>query len=350
MVIGNFRKINGLDRPLIAQIDVSSGPAVVTDWRTDVYDQPCARSGQFGWMRDVDISPDATTAYVVSAGHFYYPACDSVNSFSMVADPNVKPTWTKKVGDTIEAVAADPDALYISGHFRWLETETHTQPRFQIAALDPATGDGLNWIPNAGGFRGVLTLELEPAGLFSGSDGDAFGGVNHGRNAFWPTPAPGIDVRKSPTRPWVLAPSGSVTYKIRVQNTFTDRDVTLTSLIDERLGSLAGSGTCSVPQVIAAGDIYNCTTAAETVSGVAPSAVSSTVTATATARQRLFGERFRQVRDRDHRHRTGVPAEGRRRPRCGHLSGQDRSVQHLDAEPRPRAVCDRYEPGQPHLW
>ena len=119
----------------------------------------------------------------------------------------MQPLWSKKIGDTMEAVAADTDAVYISGHFRYLETETKTQPRFQIAALDPDTGEGLNWTPNAGGFRGVLTLELEPAGLFAGSDGDAFGVVSHGRNAFWPTPSPGIEVRKTANKPWVLAPS-----------------------------------------------------------------------------------------------------------------------------------------------
>ena len=254
MVIGNFRKIAGADRPLIAQIDVSTPVASVTDWRTDLYDQPCARSGKVGFMRDVDIDPDGQRAYVVSAGHFYYPACDTLNAFPMApGGTNLQPVWSDKIGDTMEAVAADKDAVYISGHFRYLETETKTEPRFQIAAVDPDTGDGINWVPDAGGFRGVLTLELEPAGLFAGSDGDAFGVVNHGRNAFWPTPAPGIEVRKAPSRPWVLAPSGTVTNKVRVQNTFTDRSVTVNGLNDARMGNLNGSGTCALPQVLGRG-------------------------------------------------------------------------------------------------
>ena len=262
MVIGNFRKIAGADRPLIAQVDVSTPVATVTDWRTDLYDQPCARSGKVGFMRDVDIDPDGQRAYVVSAGHFYYPACDTLNAFPMApGGTNLQPVWSDKIGDTMEAVAADKDAVYISGHFRYLETETKTEPRFQIAAVDPDTGDGINWVPNAGGFRGVLTLELEPAGLFAGSDGDAFGVVNHGRNAFWPTPAPGIEVRKAPTRPWVLAPSGSVSHKVRVHNTFTDRSVTVNGLTDARMGNLGGSGTCALPQVLGPGEMYSCTTA-----------------------------------------------------------------------------------------
>jgi len=282
MVIGNFRKVAGIDRPLIAQIDVSAGPATVTPWRTDLYDQPCARSGKVGFMRDVDISPDGATVFVVSAGHFYYPACDTANAFPMISgEVNVAPLWSKKIGDTMESVAASSDAVYISGHFRYLETETKTEPRFQIAALDAQSGNGLNWIPNAGGFRGVLTVELEPAGLFAGSDGDAFGVVNHGRNAFWPTPTPGIEVRKSPNRPWVPTPGAAVTYTVRVQNTFTDRPVSLTALSDTRLGSLAGAGTCVLPQPLAAGESYSCTVS-DNIAGAAATEVSGTVTATAT--------------------------------------------------------------------
>jgi hypothetical protein len=284
MVIGNFRKIAGVVRPLAAQIDLTGPQATVTDWTTSVYDQPCARSGKIGFMRDVDISPDGTRVFIVSAGHFYYPACDTANSFPMVSPgpgTDMQPLWSKKIGDTMEAVAANTDAVYISGHFRYLETETKTQPHFQIAALDPNTGEGLNWTPNAGGFRGVLDLELEPAGLFATSDGDAFGVVSHGRNAFWPTPSPGIEVRKIANKPWVLAPSGLVTYTVRVQNTFADRSVTLNSLSDSRLGSLAGAGTCALPQSIPIGGMYSCQVS-ETIAGAASTDVSGTVTATAT--------------------------------------------------------------------
>ena len=283
MVIGNFRRVGGRDRPLMAQIDVSTSPATVTQWRTDVYDQPCSKAGQVGFMRDVDISPDGATAYVVTSGHFYYPACDTVNAFSMEADADAQPTWTKKIGDTLESVTVGPDAVYISGHFRYLDTETLTQARFHIGALDPATGDGLSWAPNASGFRGVLTVELEPGGLFAGGDSEAFGLGNHGRNAFWPTPAPGIDVRKTPSRPWVAEPSGPVAHTVRVRNTFPSQAVTITTLSDERLGSLAASGDCSLPQTIEAGQAYTCTTAAETVSGTAPTDVRATLTASGTA-------------------------------------------------------------------
>jgi hypothetical protein len=196
---------------------------------------------------------------------------------------NKQPLWTRRVGDTMESVAADRDAVYLSGHFNYLDQETDSDPRFQIAAVEPETGQAINWVPEAGGFRGVLDLELEPAGLFAASDGDAFGGVNHGRNAFWPNPAPGIEVRKAPSRPFIVAPSSQVSYKVRVHNTFTDRDVTITALDDAGLGNLNGSGNCALPQTIPAGEMYNCQTAEETVSGTAWTPVTSTLIATGVA-------------------------------------------------------------------
>jgi hypothetical protein len=281
MVIGNFRRVNNVDRPLVAQIDVSQSQATVTEWRTELYNQPCAR-GQVGWMRDVDFAPDGATAYIVSAGHFYYPACDSANAFPMgVTGNDVKPLWTTKIGDTIESVAATGGVVYIGGHFRYIETETLTQSRFQLAALDPDTGVGLNWVPNADGFRGVVALESEPAGLLIGSDGDTVGGVPHGRMALFASPDPGIDVRKLPDVPWVLTPGGPVRFTVTVRNTYSDRPVTLTTLSDERLGNLGGKGTCTVPQMISAGGSYACEVD-DTATGAALTEIKSTTTATAT--------------------------------------------------------------------
>ncbi len=280
MVIGNFATIGGADRPLIAQIDISQHPAAVTSWRTEVYNQPCAR-GRKGWMRDVDISPDGTTAYVVSSGHIYYPACDTANSFPMNGTgPDVKPNWSTKIGDTIEAVAATGTGVYIGGHFRYIETETATQKHFQLAVLDPATGSSLNWEPNAGGFLGVKVIKSLPSGIYVGSDGDTMGGVAHGRFGFFPAPAPGIEIRKQTATPWVLSPGQPVTFSVRVMNTYSDRSVTLNTLSDQRLGDLNGQGTCSVPQTIAASSSYTCSVT-DQVNGAALADVTSTATATA---------------------------------------------------------------------
>lgn len=281
MVIGNFKTIGGVDRPLIAQLDVTGATPVVTAWRTNLYDRPCS-SGLVGRMRDVDISPDSTQLYVVTSGHFYYPACDTAVALPMAAAPNVQPLWVTRIGDTLETVTSTRDAVFIGGHFRYVDTETLELPRFQVAALDPATGAGLNWSPNADGFRGVLTLEAEPAGLFLGSDGDTVGLVPHGRFGQWPLPTPGLEVWKRSLPGVVPAPGASVTYAVRFRNTFSDRSISVSTLTDSRMGNLAGSGTCALPIVVPASGVVSCTTGPDAITGVAADNVTGTVTASGT--------------------------------------------------------------------
>ena len=286
VVIGNFRKVAGLDRPLVAVVDVSGDTAAVTEWRTSVYEQPCS-AGRVGKMRDVDVAPDGSTFYVVTSGHFYYPACDTLNAFSLVPATNAQPLWTAKIGDTIESVAATGGAVYIGGHFRYLEAETQTLPRFQVAAVDPRDGSALNWAPNADGFRGVMTIESEPAGVFLGTDGDIVGGVPHGRLALFPSADGGIDLRKRPDRAWVLSPGGTVRYTVTARNTLSDRSLTVTRLEDDRLGSLAGQGTCVLPQTIAAGGAYSCSVT-ESIAGTGGASVGATADVSANDGTRTY--------------------------------------------------------------
>ncbi len=281
MVIGNFRTIAGADRPLIAQLDVSGATPVVTPWRTSLYDRPCS-SGLIGRMRDVDISPDSTQLFVVTSGHFYYPACDAAVAFPMAPSANVQPLWMTRIGDTLETVTSTRDAVFIGGHFRYMDTETLELPRFQVAALDPATGVGLNWSPNADGFRGVLTLEAEPAGLFIGTDGDTVGLVPHGHFGQWRTPTPGLEVWKRSLPGVVPVPGGNVTYSIRFRNTFADRSITVSTLTDTRLGSIGGTGTCTLPIVVPAGGVASCQTGTDAITGANADLVYGTVTATGT--------------------------------------------------------------------
>lgn len=280
MVVGNFSKIAGVSRPLIGQVDVSAAAPFVTDWRTDIYNQPCGR-GEIGWMRDIDIAPDGSAVYVATAGHFYYPACDSLNAFPMAAPQGggeVPLKWSRMIGDTQESVAATGNAVFVGGHFRYLGREQEVAQRFQVGAVDPKTGRPLSWNPNVSGFRGVLVLESEPAGLFVGGDGDTSGGVPHGGVALFAAPDPGVDVRVAVDRLLVQAPGGNVKYTFTVRNTYADKTMTVTSLVDTRLGDLGAR--CSLPRTVPAGGTFTCNQVGA-VSGSAPDVVESTVTVSA---------------------------------------------------------------------
>ena len=143
MVIGNFRRIAAQDRPLVAQIDVSGPVASVTDWRTDVYDQPCARSGKVGFMRDVDIDPTAGRRTSSARVHFYYPACDTLNAFPM--DPGRHQPAADLVGQDRrhDGGGRGRQGRDLPGRALPLprDRDPH-RPRFQIAAVDPDTGEG----------------------------------------------------------------------------------------------------------------------------------------------------------------------------------------------------------------
>ena len=106
--------------------------------------------------------------------------------------------------------------------------------------------------------------------------------VSHGRNAFWPTPSPGIEVRKTANKPWVLTPSGLVTYTVRVQNTFADRvghaelDERHPARVARRRGHL-----CAAPVHPDRRD-RTAARCPRPIAGAASTDVSGTVTATAT--------------------------------------------------------------------
>ncbi len=92
-----------------------------------------------------------------------------------------------------------------------------------------------------------------------------------------PTPADVVVVKEaSPTS--VPEPGGPVTFTVRVTNHAVE-PLTLTALVDDVHGDLAGRGTCDVPQTLGVGQTYTCTFTA-TVSGNAGHVETDTVTAT----------------------------------------------------------------------
>ncbi len=91
----------------------------------------------------------------------------------------------------------------------------------------------------------------------------------------------GITVTKTATPITINEPGGSVTFDVQIDNPSSVDAVTITSLIDDIHGDLDGQGTCSVPQLIAAGGNYQCAFTAN-VTGNAGDSETDTVTATGT--------------------------------------------------------------------
>ena len=74
-----------------------------------------------------------------------------------------------------------------------------------------------------------------------------------------PTPAPVLMVKNSADTESMEEPGGIVTFRLEIANqSASSLPVTITVLEDDVYGDLNGQGTCSVPQTIAAGELYSC--------------------------------------------------------------------------------------------
>ncbi|MCX6467515.1 MAG: PKD domain-containing protein [Pseudonocardiales bacterium] len=200
VAIGNFTRINGLDRYQAAMIDLTTAPVSVADWSTQRFTSACA-SAFDTYMRDIDISQDGRYFVIVTTGAFAGGAgsgtlCDTASRWDFgPTGPNQQPTWVNySGGDTLWGVGVASEAVYVGGHQRWMNNPfagdragPGSVVREGIAALDPRSGIPLSWNPGRTRGVGVFELTATARGLYIGSDTDRFATEFHGRLALTPT-------------------------------------------------------------------------------------------------------------------------------------------------------------------
>jgi hypothetical protein len=197
---GTFTKVDGLDRPQIAMIDLSTTPASVSSWQTDAFVPACATRFDT-YIRDVSFAPDGSYFVVADTGAWFggpsaHVLCDSVQRWEAGATgPGQQPTWVDYTGgDSLTQVAATGAAVYVGGHQRYLNNPFRADAagagavsRLGIAALDPVNGLPYTW--NPGRYprgSGVWAFLGTPDGLWVGSDTDYVDFAYHPRLAFLP--------------------------------------------------------------------------------------------------------------------------------------------------------------------
>ncbi|WP_189114638.1 hypothetical protein [Pilimelia terevasa] len=199
VVIGNFRRVDGVTHRQIVRFDLGARTARVRDWRTDAFAPACNAHAFDHWVRDVAFAPDGGYFVVVTTGaHFPGTLCDSVTRWETGRrGPGQQPTWANHSGgDTFLSVAVGRSSVFVGGHFRWLNNplgadvaEPGAVGRASIAALDPASGLPQRWNPgrNPRGY-GVDEMHLTRDGLWLGSDTRYLGNKEHQREriAFLP--------------------------------------------------------------------------------------------------------------------------------------------------------------------
>jgi len=185
VVLGNFQTVDGARRDQVVVLDVGASPDRLTNWSTTFFDEPC-NAPTTVWpsiVRDVSISPDGSYFVVASVGgpqpgSSYHP-CDTAARLELNDSSNQVPTWVEwSGGDSILSVEITGEAVYIGGHFRWLNNlggDNGAAPgsiaRGTLAALDPSSGALLDWNPTRSPRgQGVLVMEASQDGLWIGHD------------------------------------------------------------------------------------------------------------------------------------------------------------------------------------
>ena len=199
VVIGNFKKAGNAVHDQIVRIDLGSTSATIADWNTDRYSAACKYTAFDSYVRDVAFAPNGTYFMVVSTGAPYAGTlCDAAARWdTSTTGAGQQPAWVDySGGDTFLSVGISEEAIYVGGHFRWLnnpmgrdKAAAGAVPRASIAALDPASGLPLSWNPgrHPRGY-GVTKMLVTPRGLWLGSDQEWIGNREYkrARLAFFP--------------------------------------------------------------------------------------------------------------------------------------------------------------------
>jgi large repetitive protein len=226
LVVHTGRQIDGQDRLGMGIIDTATKQLL--PWRSTLWDENLGRVGGVTRIYAADIAPD-DSFFVVSSGSGgdAPPISDTAVAYPLTAaslqNSDVQPLWISRHFDSIYSVAITENAVYLGGHFGFIESPTScgdpTQPRGgepcfaglenvgygtgqglagyglgdtvvrrdHIAAVSPTTGRAIEWNPTGGSnsFEGNKAMEATSRGLFIGGDGMFQGGVRTGRVAFY---------------------------------------------------------------------------------------------------------------------------------------------------------------------
>ncbi|MGI8523672.1 MAG: PKD domain-containing protein [Nocardioides sp.] len=216
LVVHTGRQINGQDRYGMGIIDTAT--KLLLPWRSTLWDDNLARVGGVTRIYGADIAPDDSYFVVTSgSGGDAPPISDVAIRFPLtpasLQDSNVQPTWISRDFDSTYSVAVTEQAVYLGGHFGFIDDNSADEPypglqnvgygtgqglagyglgdqvvrRDHIGAVSPDKGRAIEWNPTGGSnsFEGCKAMEATPAGLFIGGDGMFQGGVKTGRVAFY---------------------------------------------------------------------------------------------------------------------------------------------------------------------
>ncbi|QZY29304.1 hypothetical protein [Nocardioides coralli] len=200
---GNFRQVDGQARSRFFMADISGAQATLHNWYYNRFASPCSSTHprRIAYLQGIDFAPTGDYFVVVSTGQIprsgdrFETVCDGAARFDMNDDS--QPQWINYTGgDSLWSVSVTGAAVYVQGHFQWLDNPFGwasmdgggAARRLGIGAIHPTTGDALAWDPPKRAAIGGRALVATPRGLWVGSDSVRFGGEQHRGLAFAPLP------------------------------------------------------------------------------------------------------------------------------------------------------------------
>jgi len=202
---GNFMTVGGVARSRLFVADISGAEATVDPWYYTPFTRPCASTNprRIAYLQGVDFSPDgsyfvvtATGQIVARASDRFVTVCDGAGRFNMNNDDS--PAWINYTGgDSVWSTSVTGAAVYVQGHFQWLDNPFGFASRdgggasqhYGIGAIDPDTGLAFeSWDPAKRAEIGGRALVATSAGLWVGSDSVSFNNEPRRGIAFLPLP------------------------------------------------------------------------------------------------------------------------------------------------------------------
>lgn len=195
VVIGSFTSIGGRPRQQAAMVDLGASAATVSPWYSSTgsvnsWNRDCITGMQW-YTRDVDWAPDGSYFVIgTTGGGVTNTFCDTATRWEGVGAPNQQPTWIQYTGgDTIHSVTVTDVAVFLSGHFRWLDNPEGRNSmgpgaaRVQgLGAVNTSSGRAIRtWNPTKGleGGRGGYDIYFTGRGLWLGHFEQTLGHETH---------------------------------------------------------------------------------------------------------------------------------------------------------------------------
>jgi hypothetical protein len=212
---GNFRTVGAplgtFNRTRLFVADITGPKAQLDPWYYPGFAQPCASTHprRIAYLQGVDFDPTGSYFVVTATGQVpassediwpsgsaqYHTVCDAAGRFNLADDD--RPVWINYTGgDSVWSVAVTGPAVYVQGHFQWLDNPNGfasqdgggAARRLGISAIHPVTGKALLWDPPAPTAIGGKAFLATSTGLWAISDSERFNNEPHRGLAFVPLP------------------------------------------------------------------------------------------------------------------------------------------------------------------